>query len=95
MGVRVYTDSQWYVGVANGHVAIYRGVPSSVAGFRLHHVVVETSITAADAEQLALYRDLSEGKTAGSREEAEAIVEQIRRDVMGASSPPTYPVTTP
>ena len=91
----MYTDSQWYVGVANGHVAIYRGVPSSVAGFRLHQVVIETSIAAADAERFELYRDLANGITAGSRREAESIVEQIRKDVMGVSAPPTSPVTTP
>ncbi len=95
VGVRVYTDSQWYVGVSNGHVAVYRGVPSSVAGFRLHHVVVETSIRAVDAEQLALYRDLADGITAGSRAEAEAIVEQIRKDMMSTPPPPTYPAAMP
>lgn len=95
VGVRVYTDSQWFVGVSNGHVAVYRGVPSSVAGFRLHHVVVETSISAADAERLALYRDLADGITAGSRTEAEAIVEQIRKDTVSAPARTTGPVTTP
>ena len=91
----MYTDSQWYVGVSNGHVAVYRGVPSTVAGFRLHHVVVETSISAADVESLAVYRDLAAGITAASRPEAEAIVEQIRKDVAGTPAPPRYPVATP
>ncbi len=89
VGIRVYVDRQWYVGVANGHVAVYRGIPAEIAGFQLHHVVVETTIPASQAEALALYRDLEQGITADDRAAADAIVEQIRRDVAarGGSSP--------
>jgi len=87
--LRVYVDRQWYVGVADGRVAIYRGIPAEIAGFELHHVVVETSIPASRAETLAVYRDLDQGITADNRAAADAIVEQIRRDVAapGGSSP--------
>ena len=44
VGLRLYLDTQWFVGVSNGRVAIFRGVPTEVAGFELHSVVVETSI---------------------------------------------------
>jgi len=81
VGFRLYLDSQWYVGASNGHVAIFRGIPTEVAGFELHHVVVETTIPAGQAESLAVYRDLGDGITAEDRERASAIVEQIRRDV--------------
>ncbi len=81
VGLRLYLDSQWYVGVADGHVAIFRGIPTEVAGFDLHHVVVETTISAEKAESLAVYRDLGHGITAEDRERASAIVEQIRQDV--------------
>lgn len=81
VGLRLYLDSQWYVGVAGGHVAVFRGIPAEVAGFELHHPVVVTGIPAADAEALALYRDLEEGITADDRAEADAIVEQIRTDL--------------
>jgi protein phosphatase len=85
--VRLYLDTQWFVGVSNGRVAIFRGVPAEVAGFHLSSVVVETSIPAEDAEALALYRDdLSDGITADDREGAEAIVEQIRTDVAQAQA---------
>jgi len=83
VGLRVYLDSQWYVGVSGGHVAVFRGVPAEVGGFSLHSVVTETEISAADAESLALYRDLGDGITAEGREGAEAIVAQIREDVAG------------
>ena len=81
VGLRRYVDSQWYVGVSDGHVAIFRGIPTEVAGFDLHHVVVETTISAEKAESLAVYGDLGDGITAEDRERASAIVEQIRLDV--------------
>ena len=82
VGLRLYLDSQWFVGVSNGRVAIFRGVPAEVAGLELHSVVVETSIPAEEAEAIAIYRGrLSEGITADDREGAEAIVESIRQDV--------------
>jgi protein phosphatase len=91
VGTRVFVDSQWYVGVANGHVAIYRGIPASVVGFDLHHVVVETTIPAATAESLALYRDLADGITADDREDADATVQRIRDDITRARSPGPLP----
>jgi len=80
VGLRLYLDTQWFVGVSDGRVAIYRGIPAQVGGFELHRVVVETGIPAGAATALPLYRDLKEGITADDREEAESIVEQIRRD---------------
>jgi protein phosphatase len=84
VGVRLYLDSQWFVGVSNGRVAIFRGVPAEVAGVGLHSVVVETGIAAEDAQALPLYRDLGDGITAADRDAAEAIVEQIQADVASA-----------
>jgi len=88
VGLRLYLDSQWYVGVSNGHVAIFRGIPTEVAGFELHHAVVETTILAGQAESLAVYRDLGDGITAEDQDRASAIVEQIRRDVEGLQQIP-------
>jgi PPM family protein phosphatase len=82
VGLRLYLDSQWYVGVSDGHVAIFQGISTKVAGFELHHVVVQTTISAEKAESLAVWQDrLGEGITAEDREGADAIVEQIRQDV--------------
>jgi protein phosphatase len=92
VGVRTYVDSQWYVGVANGHVAIYQGIPLDVAGFELHHLVLETRIPAAEAERLAIYRTrLPDGITAEDRTNAEQIVEQINKDVAPTPRPSTSP----
>jgi protein phosphatase len=85
VGARLYLDRQWFVGVSNEHVAVFRGIPTEVAGFRLYHVVVETTIPAVDAEQLGFYADLADGITANDRSEADRIVERIRRDVDTAS----------
>jgi PPM family protein phosphatase len=95
VGFRLYLDAQWYVGISHGRVAIYRGIPTSVAGFDLHRAVEETDIPSTRAEALALYHDLQEGITANDRAAAEAIVEQIRADVVRAGgTTPSPPVST-
>jgi protein phosphatase len=82
VGIRLYLDSQWFVGVSNGRVAIFRGVPAEVAGLEMNSVVVETSIRAGDAEELAVAGgDLSDGITVDDRDSAEDVVEQIRTDI--------------
>ncbi|HYG71957.1 MAG TPA: hypothetical protein VEC15_06675, partial [Actinomycetota bacterium] len=82
VGLRMYLDSQWYVGISNGRVAIFRGVPTEVAGFELNSLVVETRIPAAEATSLEIYREtLPEGITATDRADAESIVDGIERDV--------------
>ncbi|HJY32266.1 MAG TPA: Stp1/IreP family PP2C-type Ser/Thr phosphatase, partial [Actinomycetota bacterium] len=87
VGLRVYLDTQWFVGVSNGRVAIFRGVPAEVAGLELHSVVVETSIPAERAEAIGFYRELPDGITADDRAGAEAIVESIREDVARFEQP--------
>lgn len=86
VGGRMFLDSQWFVGVSDGRVAIFRGVPAEVVGVELHSVVVETEIEAEEAMALALYRDLQEGITAADRQDAEEIVERIRIDVARAQA---------
>jgi protein phosphatase len=85
VAVRSFVDRQWYVGEANGHVAVYQGIPAAFAGFDLSHVAAETDILAEEAAALPQYRDLADGITASDRDEATAIVEQIRRDVEAAA----------
>jgi PPM family protein phosphatase len=87
VGLRLYLDTQWFVGVSNGRVAIFRGVPAEVAGLDLHSVVVETSIPAERAEAIGFYRGLPDGITADDRAGAEAIVESIREDVARFEQP--------
>ena len=78
---RAWVDDRWYVGVENGHVAIFRGIPAEVLGFDLSEVSLETSIPAEDAMALAAYAGLDEGINQNDQAEAEALVEQIRLDL--------------
>jgi serine/threonine protein phosphatase PrpC len=86
---RMFIDRQWYVGGYGGRVAVFQGIPAELAGLRLSHVEFETDIPLSDVIALPLYRSLSDGITANDREEALAIVEQIRADVRAASETTT------
>jgi protein phosphatase len=85
IGTRIYIDRQWYVGDADGKVAIYNGIPATVLGLRLSHVQETTDIDATQAERLQFWRQLKDGITAHSFEQAQVIVASIRRDVQRAS----------
>jgi protein phosphatase len=87
VALRVYVDRQWYVGVSEGKVAIFQGIPATPLGYELHSVAEVTEIPATDAEALTLYATLPEGISANSRGEADAIVEQIRADIAAAEPP--------
>ena len=78
---RAYVNGQWYVGVEENQVAVFQGIPATVGGFDLHHVVQRTDLSATSAEQLAVWSSLSDGVTADNLAGAQAIVEQIRRDL--------------
>jgi len=84
-GARTLLNTRWYVGVANGHVAIYQGIPADLFGYDLSHAVEETDISAVAAEALPVYAGLPGGINVDSRTEADARVEQIRQDVRKAA----------
>lgn len=88
IGVRVYVHSQWYVGVSDsGHVAVYQGVPASPLGIDLSSMQTEyKDLSAADVGSFDIYKDLPNGITANSRADAEAIVTQMRADVLAQRS---------
>jgi protein phosphatase len=84
-GLRAFVESQWYVGIDAGKVAVFQGIPAEVIGFRLSHVEVQSEIDATDAMAIPTYRDLADGFTAPSREEAIQIVEEIDKTVAAAA----------
>jgi PPM family protein phosphatase len=89
---RHYVDAQWYVGVSDGSVAVFQGIPAAPLGLHLSHPVeVHTELPAAHVEQLAAYGNLAEGINANGRAEAEAIVEQMRADLSSQQGPGTTP----
>src|SRR5205823_13569978 len=81
VGVRLYVDHQWYVGVEDGRVAVFQGIPSKPLGFTLSHPEDVTDIPASAAVRLQPWRGLDDGITVNSRDDADALVEQIRTDV--------------
>ena len=81
---RSYVDNQWYVGVSDAHVAIYQGIPASPFGIELSHVDEDSGLDALAVERLATFTGLSQGINADSREQALAIVEQMRHDLQTA-----------
>jgi len=81
---RSYVDDQWYVGVTNGHVAIYQGIPAVPFGIHLSRVDEDTGLDAIAVEQLGTFTDLADGINVGSRAEAQTIVDQMRQDLENA-----------
>lgn len=81
---RRYVDAQWYVGVANGRVAVFQGIPASPLGFQLSHAVKVTELPADEVAQLPLYEHLAEGINANSHDEANRIVQSMTEDLQAA-----------
>jgi protein phosphatase len=81
VAVRVYVNRQWYVSIQDGKVAVFQGIPSNPLGLTLSHPVDVTDIPASVAVRLQPWRELEDGITANTRDDAEALVEQIRSDV--------------
>jgi protein phosphatase len=84
VGGRAWLDSRWYVGVADGHVAIFRGIPTEVLGFRLSSVAAETKLPADEVATLPLYEDIANGLNVDTLADAQAQVAQIRDDLEAA-----------
>jgi len=84
MGARAYVFSQWYVGVEDGRVALFQGMPAEILGYELHRTVDVTDLSATQAMDLRPWQELDEGITAESEEEARGIIDTIRRDVAEA-----------
>lgn len=82
---RAWLDTRWYLGVTNGHVAIYQGIPAEILGFELSEVDTETEISALDVESLPFYADLADGINMDSREDALARIDQMKEDLAAAS----------
>jgi PPM family protein phosphatase len=75
----LFIDRQWYVGVEDGRVAVFRGIPAEPLGIQLDTAVEQTDIPAEEISRFADYQGIGEGITAESREEAEGIVAEMER----------------
>ena len=84
LGLRVYVHSQWYVGVSSdGYVAVFQGVPATPLGIHLSTLQTEyKDLLGTDVASFDLYKSLPNGITANSQADAQAIVTQMRADVV-------------
>ena len=97
IGVRAYVDHQWYVGVQDGNVAVFNGIPARPLGLHLSHSVSVTDVPAAAAERLQPWKGIADGITVDDRAAADALVAQLQSDVALGGVPPvtTSPAPTP
>jgi hypothetical protein len=66
---------------------VYQGIPATVLGLDLSHVDVETSVDAADATALPIWREagLADGINVDSRQEALDTIQRIEDDLATAA----------
>ncbi|KAA8816544.1 serine/threonine-protein phosphatase [Bifidobacterium callitrichos] len=79
-GVYRYSQSKYYVGTADGYVAIYQGVPTSIANLTLSHEVKRTAIKVS-ALPASWHKELEQGIVRDNYSEAESHVELIRDEL--------------
>lgn len=90
-----WTQTQYYVGVANGNVAIYKGVSQGVGPISLSHVERETSVSVAGLPQYS-QQLVNATMPAASLSSAEQIISDLQLGT-GVSTPPCElpPTATP
>ena len=87
MLVGKWTASQWYITDLNGRVALYQGVPQSLGPFPMSRL---DSLTELRLSQLPQFDRLQvrAGITAGSRADAQAVIDRIAELVRACISQP-------
>ena len=93
-----WTQSQYYVGVTNGNVAIYRGVPQQVVGRSLSQLIEPTGVVASTLPTFS-QNQVSDTIPAVSLSEARRIVDRLRTQsalcrAITTAAPSTNPSTT-
>ncbi|MCA1822889.1 MAG: protein phosphatase 2C domain-containing protein [Frankia sp.] len=91
-GAWAYVRAQYYVGIADGRVAIYRGVTGSFAGIDLSEVAAEPGPPVTALPEFERQR-VGRGITAASLEDAHRIVSVLRAEA--APTPSPAPRATP
>jgi len=101
-GVYAWTQTQYFVGKAGEDVAIYKGVNTDFGPLKFYNVYRVTDLPISHLKS-AVRSTVLDGITASNLNEAENIVERLRRDqqlqachdVTFPPTPTTTPVTTP
>lgn len=89
-----WTKTQYYVGIKDDHVAVFNGINQSLGPIDLHTVVDETDIEVTslpDFSQSLLRSTI----TAGSEQEAEQIVQNLRDQLPSQVTPGTVTTAPP
>ncbi|MDT4942592.1 MAG: family protein phosphatase [Pseudonocardiales bacterium] len=96
-GFYAWTQTQYFVGRAGENVAIFRGVDTEFGPLKFYNVYKVTDLPVSHLQQN--YRSqVSDGITASSKDEAQKIVDNLRKGQLQAcadltSPPPTPPLT--
>jgi protein phosphatase len=85
-----WTQRQYYVGVADGQVAIYRGVDANIAGARLSHVAERVPLAVSTLPDFERKR-VADGIHAKSVTDARQIVERLRPTPTPTPAPKATP----
>lgn len=89
-----WSKSQYFVGVQDGRVAVYQGINQSLGPVSLSSVVEQTDVRVSDLPDFS--RSLVEASiSAESREDADQIVENLRRQVPVVVTPGTVTTVSP
>jgi protein phosphatase len=89
-----YVRSQYYVGAADDHVAVFRGVTGSVAGLDLSSVQERTDLQTDELGELDAAR-VRKGIVAKDRADAERIVQRLKTIASTCAKPTPSAVPTP
>jgi protein phosphatase len=94
VGVRSWVNRSYFVGISEGHVAIFRGLPTEFAGMNLNHVEETTTKQVAQVPEFWRPR-LEEGIRADTLAEARDIAARIPVTATPPPSGGATPTPTP
>jgi protein phosphatase len=89
-----WSQAQYYVGVDNGYVAVFRGIPQQLGSLELSQVEERSAIRLADLPPFARQR-LEEPISADSLEAAQEIVDLLAAELPPEPEPTPAPTAVP
>jgi PPM family protein phosphatase len=85
VGARWWLDRQWYVGPAEGSVAIFRGIPLTLLGYDLGRPVeVHEDLPAEEVRRLETYPTFDEGIPVADRVDAVTLLQRMEEELRDA-----------
>jgi PPM family protein phosphatase len=82
VGTRLYLNTKFFVGVDNGKVAVFRGIPHKTLGYRMFSVVESSNIDGRAAFACPKWHDaMLNGETVGSQTDGDQVLAKIAKDL--------------